>query len=388
METPTHNRIPRVLYLHPTGAGLGGAESSLYELVTYLAAHAQAEPVVGLPDGSLKQKLEAAGITCVKVPMRPLSKSLSPWALWRMGRALTQTRAQLRYIMDTECFDLIHTNTDQAMFYAVAAGCAHRIPIFWHCRDLARLGLFGRWLATGTDRIIAISNTVAAHIRHYVDNESKLVTVPNGVRIAYMAEQTRFEAPPELHNLPPDTYVVGMIGQYVKWKNHAAFLRAAARIHRRIPKALFVILGTCRTRSAQRYQQSLKSLAAKLGIRDRVIFAEPVSDIRPFLHHLDCMVHPTGQEPFGRVIIEAMAAGRPVVALDQAGPGEIITHGTDGLLVPDDSPEKLANEVIRLHDSPALAKRLGDNAAGTAKRRFDISRAAAQIAALYREWGG
>lgn len=388
METPTHNRIPRILYLHPAAAGLGGAETSLYELVTYLAAHGQAEPVVGLPDGTLKRKLEAAGINCVKVPMCPLSKSLTPWALWHMGRALAQTREQLHYILDTQCFDLIHANTDQAMLYAVAAGGANRIPLFWHCRDLARLGQLGPWLATRADRIIAISNAVAAHISRYVHNKSKLVTVPNGIRVAYMTEPTRFEAPQELRDLPSDSYVVGMIGQYVKWKNHAAFLRAAARIHDRIPEALFVMLGTCRSRGAQRYQQSLKSLAAELGIRDRVMFAEPVSDIRPFINHLDCLLHPTGREPFGRVIIETMAAGRPVVALDQAGPGEIITHGTDGLLVPDDSPEKLADGVIRLHDSPALAKRLGENAAATAKRRFDISRTATQISVLYREWGG
>ena len=131
------------------------------------------------------------------------------------------------------------------------------------------------------------------------------------------------------------------------------------------------------------YERDLRSLGRRLGIAPRVEFRGFRTDIPAELARLDLVVHASViPEPFGQVVTEAMAAGRPVVAADAGGPALIITHGVDGLLSPSGDARALALELSRLAKDPLLRTRLG-NAARERARAFSGDAAAGQTLDAY-----
>ena len=381
----TQKDKPKILFLHHAGSTGGGAEASLYELVTFLRNEGRLDPYVGLPFGTLSVRLEEAGIPCFNFPITPLTKVPSPGNLWKFLRSVHQVRRQLRDLIEAERIDLVHANSDHACLYAaLALPRDSNVPLVWHGRDLAALGPLGTWLAKRADRIVAISAAVANHLLRYTKSREKLETIANGTNTRFFAEDSKKDTI-ELAGLDKATFVVGMVGQYVRWKNHSAFIKAAQLLAEAIPDAHFIIAGACHTHKAAKYRVHLEKMAYELGIRERITFTEKLNDVRGMLHRLNCLVHPAECEPFGRGLVEAMAAGSPVVAVDACGPGEIVTDMHDGLLVPSPTPYALAEAVIRIKASPELAERLGTNAAETARNEYDISRVAFQIQSLYRE---
>jgi glycosyltransferase involved in cell wall biosynthesis len=132
------------------------------------------------------------------------------------------------------------------------------------------------------------------------------------------------------------------------------------------------------------FDAALKALVIELGVETQVEFTGHVTDVSAQLARMHIVVHAsTVPEPFGQVVIEAMAARRPVIAADAGGPAEIITDGVDGLLTPPGDVGALARALRRLHDDPVLR----DGLAAAGQRRsadFDPHRLAQQVERLYR----
>ena len=119
------------------------------------------------------------------------------------------------------------------------------------------------------------------------------------------------------------------------------------------------------------YETALHSLAADLGIADRLVFTGYRADLPDILKVLDVVVHASVQpEPFGRVIVEAMAMGRPVVASNAGGPTEIIDDGQTGFLVPPNDDEALATRIVELLQDPTMAERIGEAGRRAAVEKF------------------
>jgi glycosyltransferase involved in cell wall biosynthesis len=212
-----------------------------------------------------------------------------------------------------------------------------------------------------------------------------------------------------------------MIAQLVPWKNHLAFIEAAARLASALPDARFVIAGDDLFGEHPAYRAELEARIARLGtpdrpcavssswrraarpapshcldtkaaaepsaatpnLKNRIFFAGYQPDIGPLLATCDVLIHPATREPLGRVILEAMAAGKPVVAVNAGGPAEIIRHEQDGLLTASDAPDELAAAALRLIRDPALAERLGAAARQRVRADFDIRRTVLEVEALY-----
>jgi glycosyltransferase involved in cell wall biosynthesis len=124
-------------------------------------------------------------------------------------------------------------------------------------------------------------------------------------------------------------------------------------------------------------------LAAELGIADRVHFAGHQSDVHPWYDALDVVVHASFGEPFGLVLVEAMALGKPVVATAAGGPLEIIEDGISGVLIPPGDPDRLAATIDRILGDRSLAAALGRAAAERAQA-FSEQGMAQRFAALLR----
>jgi glycosyltransferase involved in cell wall biosynthesis len=172
------------------------------------------------------------------------------------------------------------------------------------------------------------------------------------------------------------TPLIGIAGRLAANKRQDLFLRAAARVARERPDARFLVIGGEILGTERAYAAELPALARALGIDDRVVFAGHQVDPYAWIDALDVLVHAAEREPFGLVVVEALALSRPVVAIDAAGPSEILAGG-HGLLCPPGDAAVLASAILRALADPSVAA-----CAHARAHRFTDERMAAAFATV------
>jgi glycosyltransferase involved in cell wall biosynthesis len=177
----------------------------------------------------------------------------------------------------------------------------------------------------------------------------------------------------------------GIFGTLMEWKGHHVFLRAARLVLDEVPEARVLVIGEA-PEGGQAYREELLRLVQELGIAERVVFAGFREDVPELMQLLRVVVHASvTPEPFGRVIAEAMAMGKPVVATNAGGPLEIIEDGANGYLVPAGEPEAMARPIVRLLTDVGHAARIGHRARETAEARFSADTHARLVEKVYAE---
>jgi L-malate glycosyltransferase len=158
----------------------------------------------------------------------------------------------------------------------------------------------------------------------------------------------------------------------------------AAQIAQKRPDAHFVIVGRDLLGENKAYRKALRQRVTARGLDAAFHWLEEVGDVREVLQAMDVLVHPPHDEPFGRVLCEAMAMRRPVVAVRQNGPASIVEHGVSGLLVRAPKPEPFAQAVLQIVDNPSKAEAMGEAGRQRIIDQFDITRTASQMRAVYQ----
>ncbi|MGD9497696.1 MAG: glycosyltransferase family 4 protein [Armatimonadota bacterium] len=277
----------------------------------------------------------------------------------------------------------MHTNTTKMHLLAGAAGRLRGLPVVWHMRVLLTQPGARAWLRRAVrlvrPHVIAISTAVAAQ---FEGMRCPLHVVPNGIPLE------RFEpGPPPPHlgaelGLPAGAPTVCVVGRLTPWKGHQVLLRGWPDVLARVPDARLLVVGEVAFWE-DGYGDELRALASELGIAASVHWLGFREDVADLLRLSDLLVLPSIDEPFGRVVIEAMAAARPVVATASGGIPEIVVDGDTGLLVPPREPEPLADAIAALLADPARARAMGQAGRRRALELFDVRRVAAQVQAIY-----
>jgi glycosyltransferase involved in cell wall biosynthesis len=161
-------------------------------------------------------------------------------------------------------------------------------------------------------------------------------------------------------------------------------IRAAPGVLAEFPAARFLVVGGVHA-APPGYMESLLQLAAQLGVERRVTFTGFRDDVAEFLAAFDMLVLTSQRESFGKVLIEAMASGKPVINAAQGGPAEIIQHGVTGLLIPPCSPESVAGAILELARDPQRAQAMGRAGRAWVKGRFSVDKYAADIQDVFAE---
>lgn len=196
--------------------------------------------------------------------------------------------------------------------------------------------------------------------------------------------------------LPAECLPVVNVGRLVEWKGLDIFLRAMSRIVGSDSRAHGLVVGSApQTDAGRRYEESLRRLARNLDLEDHVTFTGFRGDVERLMAASEVVVHSaTRPEPFGRVVVEAMACGRPVVSMAAGGPLEIVEDGRTGRLVAPGDPAEMADAVLDLLRDPEEARSMGERARRAAELRFGEERFARSIHELYervlreeRPWG-
>jgi glycosyltransferase involved in cell wall biosynthesis len=227
--------------------------------------------------------------------------------------------------------------------------------------------------------VIAISEAVAGQ---FDGMPCTVHLVHNGIPIDRF---TPGDAPTGLREelgLPEDAPVACVVGRLTPWKGHQTLLRAWPEVLARTPDAHLLIVGEVAFWEDD-YAAELHALADSLGIAHRVAWSGFRDDIPDVLRTVDLLVLASTDEPFGRVVIEGMAAGLPVVATASGGVPEIVRAGETGLLVPPEQPGPLGEAMAQVLAEPARARAMGAAGRTRAVECFDVRRVARQVEAVY-----
>ena len=364
----------RILFVEHHGQIVGGGQFSLLALIQNLE---QYEPLCAIGGrGSMSEAVEAGGVAYSVVPM-PALKLRTLFAALRGVRELWRMARDSRVV-------LVHANSSRSMLYAGLVARLLGLPVCWHVRIVDSDGWLDRFLAGWATRIVVVSDAVAGRFAH-LDLRDKVRIVYNGVDVESFARGDRaaWRARWGWGERP----VVGMVAQLIAWKRQDIFIAAAALLAERFPEVLFALVGT-EPDPAQGYATSLRNQVVGLGLEDRVVFTGFCDDAPGIFAALDIVVLTSDNEPFGRVLIEAMAAARPVVATEEGGIPEIVVPGETGFLVPVGDALATADTVADLLDDGDKARAFGVAGRARARAEFSIAAHAQQIETIYEEMLG
>jgi glycosyltransferase involved in cell wall biosynthesis len=385
-------RVRNILYLHTTSE-VGGSDVSLLGLVERLDRRRFA-PVVALPaDGPLVPRLRDAGCRVLIVDRMIKLTTRRGWR--HAARFLLNypgAVGRLVRIVADEQVDLIHTNTIHNP-YGIGAAIVSRRSHVWHVREIVwQSGVvrrLERLLARLSDRVIVTSEAVGDLFRNRSGRLAANVRrIPNGVDLGAFAIGGSGAAVRAALGTPAEAPLAGVVCRLDAWKGVDVFLRAAARVREALPAARFVVVGGA-IEGQDAYAHELEALACALGLNDALRFTGwryGPPDMPEVYAALDLLVLPSRQpEPFGLVLLEAMASGLPVVATDRGGPREICVDGETGLLVPPGDPDRLADAMRALLDDPARARAMGQAGRHRAEANYDLRNTVRAIEGQYEE---
>ena len=231
-------------------------------------------------------------------------------------------------------------------------------------------------------KLIIVSESMRENFQNHQSILKKITCIHNGVDLFRFRNDTG-----NIRNsLPVSTegFLIGFVGQICKRKGIDLFIRAASGVIAEYPTAQFVVVGEDGV-GEKGFTDKMKHFASELGIFDSFLFLGKRNDIPEIMNSLDFLVVPSRAEPFGKVIIEAMACKKCVIATNVGGIPEIIHDGMNGLLVPKEDCLALQKAIITLIKDRSLRKKMGEEGYRTVTEKFSISVLVNKTQNLYLE---
>ena len=322
--------------------------------------------------GPLRSRYERLGVPMAHVPIRNLYSPHTAVQGVRLARQLRRDNVDVVHSHDIYC------NIFAVPWARLLSTCSIIASRRWGGRaSRPELATANRWSSLLAHRVLANSGSVAELIsREEGMPRSRIVEIPNFLADdAFEAAQTSaVAAQRRAWGLPDGAFTVGIVARLSPVKNHVQLLDAIARLDAR---AHLVVIGDGPLRA------ELQAHARRSGIESRVHFAGEVVSPRNLHQFFDVSVLCSHSEGFPNSVIEAMAAGRPVVATPVGGVPDAVTHDISGFLIPVDDPAPLADALRRLEADPLLRARLGDAGRQAAQARYRQEAVIGKLCALY-----
>lgn len=371
--------MKNVLIIDPADF-MGGAELCMLDFLNRADTGKAHYTVMtnGLPEYLERVKSLDEKITVV-VHNLPRLKPIGPRSALSALRAV-KTLAQ---IIRQSTPDIIVTNSIRAHIIGTCAARKTGTPIIWLIHDFTFPAFFIKKLARTPGKIIVPSQAVAEYTKKQIPEElhGKIIIIPNGIDLE------KVDAAPSDENLrpkkiAPDTPLIGIIGRIDRWKGQDKVIEAMPRILEKIPRAHLLIIGepSAHDPKTLEFDRAIRKKVEEIGLAGNVTFTGFVKNVYGAIKRLNCLVHAsTEPEPFGRVVIEAMACGVPVVAGNLGGPAEIVRHEQTGLLVNPNNPGEIAEAVTKILAGPNLAKNLSGRARRAVEDRYALEKIVTEL---------
>lgn len=296
-----------------------------------------------------------------------------PVCRW-LHRSLVRT---LEEIIRSQGIDILHLNNQVLRdLFGVFAAERTGVKCISHLRSMS-----------GSRFNVRKAQFTNSHVSAYVANSMATRDCwigrgldPEKVHVVYNAVQTLPVDPVDVHarwGIPREARVAGCAARLVEGKGHACLLKAFSLLLRNHPETYLLLVGDGALRNR------LERLAGELGVEDRVVFTGYQKEVPGIMAGLDLFVFPACNEGLGRVVLEAMQAGVPVLGADSGGIPEVIEDGRSGLLFPCDDAESLATAMDRLLGDTDLCAGFVERARRAVKEKFGIERYAEEMNRIY-----
>ena len=389
---------------------MGGAEAALLDL---LASLREFEPewkleLIVSADGAIATRARALGVSTTVLPFPdslarlgdaaaggPAGDITNRFTLLRQlafaNPGITGYVSRLRKLLRQRQPDLIHSNGFK-MHLLGAMTRPRGVPLVWHVHDYVQsrpfMAALMKLFRKRCSLAIVNSNSVGRDVKAVCGDAFPIQTVYNGVNTKVFSpcgNRLDLDSLAGLSPSQPGTVRVGLLATLARWKGHETFLTALSLLAPELPVRGYIIGDALyQTEGSQTSLAELKGIAQRLGISSRVGFTGFVSEPASAMRALDIVVHASTQpEPFGLVIVEAMACGRAVIISEAGGALELIETGTNALGHTPGDAAQLAERITQLATDPELRAHLGAAGRATAEHRFNRSRLATELAPIY-----
>ncbi len=362
MSASGHNRLLKILHIDPE-RNWGGGEAQVFGLLSYLAAQGHRNELVAHPKGRLFAACEHLGIARHAAVIR--------------NDVDLRCIPKLRRLIGASDYDIVHFHTKRALAlslwlphtarrprYVATRRMDYAEPHNWytHC-------LYNRRV----DGVVAISKSISDLLIAAGVNAEKIRVIASGIDVE------KFCRRPSARDRASGEIMVGSMGVLEERKGHRFLLAAAAELQARGLKLHYRIAGEGPLR------RSLEQQAVEFGLADYVQFSGFVTDAAEFLASIDLFVMPSLFEGLGVAALEAMAAGKAVIATRVGGLAESVLDGVTGLLVPPRDATALADAIEKLIRDPSLALALGSRGAERVRQHYTLEQMARRNEAYYYE---
>ena len=370
-----------ILFLDQSG-NLGGAELCLLDIAK---PYRDRSLVALLSDGPFRQLLEQHQIPVQVLAARPLSvRKQSSW-IKGVGSLAQLMPLVAKVVQLSRDYDLIYANTQKALVVGAIASWVSRRPLVYHLHDILSADHFSRSnrrlaVTLANRAALVIANSKASQIAFVEAGGRAEITqvVYNGFEPENYQDGTAAESLKQQLGLDGH-FVVGHFSRLSPWKGQHILLSALSEC----PEDVIGLFVGDALFGEHEYVQQLQAQVAALGLQSRVRFLGFRSDVVALMSACDLVAHTsTAPEPFGRVIVEAMLCGRPVVAAQAGGATELIDSGSNGWLIPPENPQQLAAVIKACRAQPEQTQAIAHQAQIQASQRFHLHTINQQIAQL------
>ena len=363
-----HCLTNKVLAISNHSRMVGGGEHSFLECLLRLPDDWDILAV--LPDeGELREKFGTDGILTCIIPLPPLRS-------WAAHRIISSLGSFLQLCRKTQP-GLIYANGSRAAIYGGTVGRIMGIPVIWHCRITSR----DKYLDPILRRLCTciIANSQATAKRFGPDLARKIKVVYNGVDIQWLTERD-VGRPDFLQGMEK---VILVLARVSRWKRHDLALYAFEKVASQEDRCHLLCLGD-KDPLDPKWWEFVQEKTARSPFSDRIHWIGHVDDVRPWLRAASLLLLASENEPFGRVLVEAMACGVPVVATRCGGVPEIVRDGQDGILVEPGKADLMAEAISRVLGDDDLRLRLSMSAIKQAKL-FSLDAHVKQMVQIFDE---
>jgi glycosyltransferase involved in cell wall biosynthesis len=337
---------------------LHGLDRERYEAYVACGWHDESEI-------SLLPAIESAGFPIYRRHFIWWIPSPERWGIFQLIQFFKTLRGRvnaLANIIEKHEIDVVYSNAMPFIEAALAAKITRRGHI-WHLhecidgnkdlRPYLPSSLATRFIAWLSARVIVNSEFLARSLR--TPSLAHKLSVVHNATVTQSVSNPKLGQLRRILGIQDNVPLVGMIGSIIPRKGQETFVRAAQLVSAKRKDAAFVLIG----RHEPEYLNKVNNLIAELGLKEKFHILGSRNDIPQLLMDIDLLVLASLQETFGLVVIEAMAAGKPVVATRSGGPDEIVVDGQTGYLVPIGDSVAMAEKILAVIDTPEMGVRMG-----------------------------
>ena len=358
------------------GDTVGGSHLSILSLIEELD-DTLFDPVIVLHEnGVLAEYLEKRGFNCVVAPESRLAGSGGAF-----GRLIAGLRCAVKLIplLRQQKVDIVHTNDARMHLSWGPAARLAGIKFIWHQRTPMALGK-SAYTALLAHELLVVSEYCRETCPRTVQKKARVLNDPVHMSLQVPDRQEERERILKHLSLPADTKLIAFVGNIQNRKRPLTFIETAKEIGIRYPGSVhYLIFGAEREPLTSQARQ----LSKDLGLESVCHFMGMQFPIETWLAGCDIYMTPAVNEGFGRVPIEAMMVGTPVIASKMGGHIEFIDDGENGLLVPPDDPSAFADAAVRLLSDPGFAAKMAERARQPAIERYSPKRHAEAVQSRY-----